>query len=147
MNIVYVSPFSHNGFASVQRDDRKWNFMDKDGNIISTNQWFRLACNFRNDGFARIQREDYKWNFIDTNGNILSTNQWFVYVGCFNNDIASVKREDGLWNMIDIKGNILSPNLWFDYTNPHMNAFKAHLKMICIILTTKINHISLSYIN
>lgn len=64
MNIVYVSPYSHNGFACVKREDDLWNYIDKKGNLLSPNQWFKWIGIFYN-GFARVQREDRKWNYIN----------------------------------------------------------------------------------
>lgn len=70
------------------------NLIDKDGKILSPNQWF---CDIRYfiNGHACVQREDYKWNFLDENGNIISK-IWFnnvyltngrYYVGKFQNNI------------------------------------------------------------
>lgn len=70
----YVYSF-YNGFARVQREDNLWNFIDKKGNILSS-QWFKRCYAFY-DSFARVQREDELWNLMDMNGNILSPNLWF----------------------------------------------------------------------
>ena len=62
--------------TKIRREDGKWNFIDKKGNILSPNMWFKAISRFH-DGFASVKREDGKWNIIDTKGNIISPNLWF----------------------------------------------------------------------
>ena len=93
-------------FAKIQRGDYLFNFIDKNGNILSK-EWFRYVSNFH-QGFAIVQRSNtYLWNFIDKDGNILS-NECFNYLGDFHNGFAKVERTtDRLYNFIDKQGNIL----------------------------------------
>ena len=102
------------GFASVQRGDELWNFIDKKGNILS-NEWFNDVYSFY-EGFARVQRANGEWNFIDKYVNYLS-DEWFNYCCSFTNGLAAVQRkEDKLWNFIDKNGNYLSDE-WFNVVN------------------------------
>ena len=96
-------------FARVQREDRLWNFIDKNGNYLFT-KWFYWLGNFK-EGFARVQRTNGEWNFIDKQGNFLF-NEWFYYLEDFNEGLAKVRRSDYLYNFIDTKGKILSKQ-WF----------------------------------
>ena len=96
-------------FARVQREDRLWNFIDKNGNYLFT-KWFYWLGNFK-EGFARVARTNGEWNFIDKQGNFLF-NEWFYYLEDFNEGLAKVRRSDYLYNFIDTKGKILSKQ-WF----------------------------------
>ena len=109
-NVLDLLYFS-DGFARVKRStDKLWNFIDKDGKILS-DEWFDWVDYFNKEGFAKVQRKDGKWNFIDANGKIIS-NEWYRYVDYFQDGLAVVRRSDYLWNFIDANGKILS-NEWF----------------------------------
>ena len=105
LDLLYWS----DGFAVVRRSDRKYNFIDKNGKILS-DEWFEWAGIFY-DGFARVRISDKQYNFIDTKGNIL-LDEWFKWIGDFNNGFARVQRGDELYNFIDKNGKILSDE-WF----------------------------------
>jgi hypothetical protein len=100
----YVYYFQ-DGFARVKLN-WKYNFIDKNGKILSPNQWFDYAYDFH-EGFANVQLNE-KENFIDKNGNLLS-NQWFDNVGYFQDGLARVKL-NGKWNIIDRNGNMYDEN-------------------------------------
>ena len=74
------------GLAQIRNCERQYNFIDKDGKIISE-QWFEWADIFR-DGFSLIQRADGLQNFIDTKGNILY-DEWFEWA-----DISKEKLQE-----------------------------------------------------
>ena len=101
--------YYHEGFASVQREDGLWNFIDRKGKFLS-NEWFEWVDDFEK-GFARVQREDGLRNYIDRKGNYLS-NEWFENAHFFNEGFASVQRSDKQYNFINKQGNYLS-NEWF----------------------------------
>lgn len=105
LDLLYYS----DGFARVQRGDGLWNFINKDGKLLS-NEWFEWVDNFK-EGFARLQRSDGQYNFIDKEGKILS-DEWFNLVDNFQEGFAVVEKTIGLRNFIDTKGRILS-NKWF----------------------------------
>ena len=98
-------------FARVQKGNRLYNFIDKNGNYLFT-KWFYWLGNFK-EGFARVARTNDEWNFIDKQGNYLF-NEWFYYLENFNEGFAKVRRGDELYNFIDKDGKILS-NKWFNY--------------------------------
>ena len=106
LDLLYYS----DGFARVKNCERQYNFIDKDGKILSE-QWFEWIDYFEN-GFARVKRKDGKFNYIGEDGKLLSE-QWFYWVGDFHDGFAMVGREDYLNNFIDKQGKILS-NEWFD---------------------------------
>lgn len=91
-------------FARVQRGDRLYNFIDKNGNYLFA-KWFYWLGNFK-DGFAIVQRGDGLWNFIDKNGNYLSE-QWFYWVDTFHDGFARVRRANGEWAKIDKTGKLI----------------------------------------
>ena len=117
-NVLDLLPWSE-GFAKIQRGDYLFNFIDKEGNILSK-EWFRLLGVF-DEGFAVVQRKDSLYNFIDKQGNYLSK-EWFRYVWPFHEGFAEVRRGDKLCNFIDQQGNILS-NEWFDYVYSFYEGF------------------------
>ena len=55
------------GYIAVELN-RKWNWIDTEGNPLSPNQWFDSCGNFAN-GYAMIELNG-KDNFIDTEGNL-----------------------------------------------------------------------------
>lgn len=59
---TYATEFC-NGFARVQREDYMWNFIDRNGNILSKDMWF-IYCDRFHGGLAKIQREDGLFNII-----------------------------------------------------------------------------------
>ena len=97
------------GLARVQRGDGDYNFIDKQGKILS-NEWFEWVDNFK-EGFARLQRSDGQYNFIDKEGKILS-DEWFNLVDNFQEGFAVVQRGDKKYNLIDKKGKYLIDE-WF----------------------------------
>lgn len=58
-----------NGFALVESNG-KFNFIDKQGNLLTPNQWFDKANNFRN-GFAKVYKNSQGWNFLNKEGEFL----------------------------------------------------------------------------
>ena len=93
------------GFARVQRDDGKWNFINQDGKLLS-NEWFGYVDYFKNR-LARVQRkEDKKCNYINKNGKIIS-DEWFNRVFDFKDGLAVVERTNGEFCKIDKTGKIV----------------------------------------
>ena len=102
-NVLDLLYFS-DGFARVQRSDRKYNYIDKQGKLLSE-QWFENVFNFH-EGFAVVQRVvDEKYNFIDKDGKYL-TDEWFYWIDIFNNGFARVQRTNGECCKIDKSGKL-----------------------------------------
>ena len=101
LDLLYYSE----GFARVKNCERQYNFIGKDGKILSE-QWYKFADIYR-DGFALVEREDGLQNYIDKQGKILS-NDWFNWVGYFCEGFARVQRTNGEWAKIDKNGKIVS---------------------------------------
>ena len=103
-NVLHLLYWS-DGFARVKRGDGLWNFIDKQGKILSE-KWFEWICNFY-DEFARVQRStDDLWNFIDRQGKILS-DEWFIDAYYLDDGFAKVKRTNGEWAKIDKTGKLI----------------------------------------
>lgn len=97
--------YDNDDFALVGRGNHEYNYIDKQGNILSE-EWFKWLDYFHN-GFARVQRFDDLMNFIDANGKILS-DEWFRYVDYFDEyDLAVVQRSNGEQCKIDKTGKIV----------------------------------------
>ena len=107
------------GFAAVRRGDELYNFIDKNGKLLS-DEWFDWIDYFH-DGFARVQRSDELYNFIDKNGKLLSE-QWFDWLDDFKEGFARLQRSDDLMNFIDANGKILS-NEWLAWVGDFDNGF------------------------
>ncbi len=97
------------GFAVVRRSDRKYNYIDKQGKLLSE-QWFENAFDFK-EGFAVVKNKDYVYNFIDKQGKFLSE-QWFEKTFDFNEGFAVVENPIGLMNFINKDGKIISDE-WY----------------------------------
>ena len=106
LDLLYYSE----GFARIRNCERQYNFIDKDGKILSE-QWFEWAEDFQ-EGFAVVKNEDYVYNFIDKKGKILSE-KWFEKAFDFNEGFAVVEKTIGLRNYIDKDGKLLSDE-WFE---------------------------------
>ena len=65
LDLLYWS----DGFAKVQRGDGKYNYIDKQGKLLSE-EWFVRAFDFY-DGFAGVERTNGEQAKIDKNGNIV----------------------------------------------------------------------------
>ena len=105
LDLLYYS----DGFARIKNCERKYNFIDKKGKILSE-QWFEWAEDFKED-FAVIKNEDYVYNFIDKQGKFLSE-QWFEKAFDFKDGFAVVEKPINLRNFIGKDGRILSEQ-WF----------------------------------
>ena len=108
-NVLDLLYFS-DGFARVQRSDKLYNFINRQGKFLS-DEWFKFVDYFK-DGFARVQRTNSEYNYIDKNGKIISE-QWFKLVDYFNNGFARVQRSDNLCNFINKDGKLLTDE-WFN---------------------------------
>ena len=117
LDLLYYSE----GFAVIQRGGNLYNFIDKQGNILS-NEWFDYVWHFQ-DEFAVVQRSDGLWNFIDKQGNYLSE-EWFYHVSNFCEGFAAVERSGYLWNFIDKNRNYLFDE-WFNDIFPFYEGLAA----------------------
>ena len=118
-NVIDLLYFSY-GFARVRRSDRKYNYIDKQGKLLSE-KWFDWAEDFK-EGFAVVKNEDYVYNFIDKQGKFLSE-KWFECVGEFYEGFEIVQKiTNSLYNFIDTKGRILSGK-WFSDAHSFKDGF------------------------
>ena len=117
-NVIDLLYYSE-GFARIRTCERQYNFITKDGKILSE-QWFAWVDDFK-DGFAVVKNEDYVYNFIDKKGKILSE-KWFEKAFDFNEGFAVVEKPIGLRNYIDKDGKFLS-NEWFKWLNNFNEGF------------------------
>ena len=115
LDLLYFS----DGFARIKNYERKYNFIDKQGKLLSE-QWFEWAEDFK-DGFAVVKNKDYVYNFIDKQGKFLSE-KWFEKAFDFNEGFAVVEKTIGLRNFIDAKGKILSDE-WFNNAHSFHDGF------------------------
>lgn len=107
------------GFARIRNCDKKYNFIDKQGKLLSE-KWFDWAEDFK-EGFAVVKNEDYVYNFIDKQGEFLSE-KWFEKAFDFNEGFAVVEKNIGLRNYIDKDGKLLSDE-WFNNAHSFHDGF------------------------
>ena len=117
-NVLDLLYFS-DGFARVQRSDKLYNFINRQGKFLS-DEWFKFVDYFK-DGFARVQRSDKLYNFINRQGKFLS-DEWFKFVDYFKDGFAVVQRGDYKYNFIDKDGKFLSEQ-WFKLVDYFNNGF------------------------
>jgi uncharacterized protein YaaR (DUF327 family) len=98
--------YFYEGFARVKLSEDSYNFIDKQGNLLSKEQNFKDVYSFK-EGFAVVLLSDGTYNFLDKEGNFLSK-QNFEWVNNFNNGFARVKLSEDSYNFIDKQGNLLS---------------------------------------
>ena len=115
LDLLYYS----DGFARVRRNDKKYNYIDEQGKLLSE-QWFEKAFDF-NEGFAVVKNKDYVYNFIDKQGKFLSE-QWFEKAFDFNEGFAVVEKTIGLRNFIGKNGKLLSDE-WFECVGEFYEGF------------------------
>ena len=102
-NVLDLLYFS-DGLARVERGDTLYNFINKEGKLLS-DEWLEWADDFF-EGFALVQREDKLYNLINKEGKIIS-NEWFEFVHCFEYGFADVERTNGECAKIDKNGKIV----------------------------------------
>ena len=102
-NVLDLLYFS-DGFARVRRNDKKYNYIDEQGKLLSE-QLFEKAFDF-NEGFAVVEKPIGLMNFINKDGKIIS-DEWFELVGDFCEGFAEVKRTNGNWVKIDKTGKLI----------------------------------------
>jgi hypothetical protein len=88
----------YNGVAQVKLSDDTFNYIDKQGNLLSK-QNFKRVYDFE-EGFGLVQLSKDNWNYIDTKGNLLSK-QNFKRVSFFNDGFAVVQLSDNKRYYID----------------------------------------------
>ena len=99
----------YDGYVIVVLND-KYNWINKDNRLGSSEQWFDYIWKFIN-GYASVKLNG-KWNWIDKNGDILSPEQWFDEVFKFINGYA-IAILNNKWYLIDTNGQL------YDYDTKH----------------------------
>lgn len=99
------------GFKIVKKG-AKFNYIDRQGNLLSPNLWFDRVWEFRlpwdiRIAFARVYIRGKGCNFLKSNGELLSPRQWFVDAFDFKEGFAPVCTGDNEWNYINYKGELL----------------------------------------
>ena len=109
-----LSPHLSDGFALVENEKYKNNFIDLNGNLL-LKEWVKVSRTFEN-GFAIIENER-KYNYINTNGEIIS-DKWFDDVNRFKKEgyaiVGERKIDIGItvYNYLTKEGNLLCKE-WF----------------------------------
>ena len=110
------------GFATVQRTDLRWNFINTHGKLLSPDKWFLRVTDFEN-GLAIVTDDTTgNDNFIKPDGSFL-LDKWQNFLSPFSEGYACVVNENNLQNFIDMHGNVLFKK-WSNYEyEPFVNGF------------------------
>lgn len=102
--------FELNGIKRVALNG-KWNYINSDGKILSSNLWFDKGWHFYTEfGIVEINE---KYNYITPNGKLLS-DEWFDHVDDFQEGFGVVgSNNKNKYNYIDKDGKLLLTT-WFD---------------------------------
>ena len=102
--------FNQTNVITVYKNDLGYNFLRKDGSLVSPNQWFSFATNMKT-GIASISLNG-KENYITIEGNLLSPNKWFDKCFEFVAGIGIIK-DNKKYNAINAFSELVF-NEWFD---------------------------------
>lgn len=107
-----IFPLS-NGISQIMENPKKYNFINKDGKILS-DEWFGAVTNFYKYDVAAVRKVidgKVKSNIINKDGKLLSE-EWFDMVGWPEHELIRVKLNEK-WNYIKLDGTFISKD-WFD---------------------------------
>lgn len=108
---------SDSGTTIVERDNIKYNLLDKNGNLVF-DYWYHTSdgkpLSFH-DGYACVKKKN-GCNYIDRKGNLLCK-EGFYDVKKFHDGYAVVETERGKFTYIDTKGNPISDNYYEEAEN------------------------------
>lgn len=128
-NFLKCIPF-HEGFGRVKLQNKKWNFINLEGNLLfqdisyennhPLNEGWFDRCDDFNEGFARIFFDQLGVRFVKYTGEFLDT-PYFEDAGDFHEGLAKVKLEGKGWNFIKKDGSILLPGKEFSWCRSFVN--------------------------
>lgn len=97
---------------SVYEKDGKYNYINKEGQVLSPDMWFDKAYEFW--GGLGLVELDGKYNLINVKGVLLSPDQWFEWIEPKMHQGYTYVKLNNKYNFINSNGQIVSPNYWFD---------------------------------
>lgn len=97
-SFLEVSPFE-NGVGMVKRKNNLYNFLDEDGNYISSID-FVYASGFFDADTSIVVTENGERNYLRKNGSFVSKENLGDELQRFENGIAAVKRQNGMYNFL-----------------------------------------------
>lgn len=117
---AYIGDFSC-GLANVQLENKKWSYIDTNGNLIKKGKiLFDYTSSFHNN-FAAVKLNN-KYSFINTDGKLIGDgNLWFDDLNNFVDGFAKVNL-GFQWSYINTNGYLIyNGKLWFDNANNFFN--------------------------
>ena len=101
---------SSNHLIRIQRsEDLLWNFLTKDGSLLS-HEWFEMLDDFV-DGYAFVKLKGKGCNYIDETGHFLCR-LFFDEITKFNENGFAVVKKDDKYNVVTMSGNLVFKE-WF----------------------------------
>ncbi|MBO5180058.1 MAG: WG repeat-containing protein [Clostridia bacterium] len=101
------------GFAPVQRIDKRWYFLRADGTLMPKCNGFSRAWGF-DDGVAFVEiSKDLGFNFVNQTGTLISKENYSEAYQ-FSNGFARVHVKDKGWNFLKKDGTHLSETYFLD---------------------------------
>lgn len=102
--IEYGPKFLDNGLLYVKFEKSSYNFIRKDGTLLSDRDYRECSETF-SDGYALVEDGNMNNNMVDAAGNLLC-NKWFSDMSEFDGGL-SVVNDNGKENVIDTSGKII----------------------------------------
>lgn len=112
--IDYGPKFLDNGLLYVKFERCLYNFIRKDGTLLSDRDYNECSKTF-SDGYALVEDGNSHNNMVDAAGNILC-NKWFSHMSEFDGGL-SVVNDNGKENVIDTSGKTIFRK-WYEDIEP-----------------------------
>ena len=109
---VFCDNEFHDGFARIKNNEGRWNYVDRDGNLLFPDRWFE-HCNPFSCGYGSVMTDNHLYRFVKTDGTL--SERGFVECGIVVGNLVSVRfdKNKDIWTIIDLSGS-----------NPDMDGFK-----------------------
>ena len=120
-----------NGLRKVELIENKYNFIDRDNNLLFPDLWFDSVTNFYENGWAlAIYHQNY--NYVNRNGELASST-WFSYATSIIDDTYSIVQNRQGKNNFLILGKGLLSDIWFTY----LSKFKGNIAQVVLTADTE----------
>lgn len=109
---VFCDNEFHDGFARIKNNEGRWNYVDRDGNLLFPDRWFE-HCNPFSCGYGSVLTDNRLYKFVKTDGTL--SEKGFASCGKVVGNFVSVHFDKNMyaWTIIDLSGS-----------NPDMDGFK-----------------------
>lgn len=109
---VFCDNEFRDGFARIKNNEGRWNYVDRDGNLLFPDRWFE-HCNPFSCGYGSVMTDNHLCRFVKTDGTL--SERGFASCGIVVGNFVSVQfdKNKRTWTIIDLSGS-----------KPDMDGFK-----------------------